>query len=49
MLRVKGEGLQRIRRTKSDAGHRALPLPVFATNMPERRIAVSGGVVSRSS
>ena len=30
VLRVKGAGLQRMRRTKSDAGHRTLPLPVFA-------------------
>ena len=43
MLRVKGEGLQRIRRTKSDAGHRTLPLPAFAVQMLERRVAASGG------
>jgi integrase len=42
MLRVEGEGLQRIRRPKSDAGHRTLPLPVFAVRMLKRR-AVSGG------
>jgi len=30
ILRVKGAGLLRVRRTKSDAGHRTLPLPLFA-------------------
>ncbi len=35
VMRVKGQGLQRVRRTKSDAGHRTLPLPlpVFAVHM----------------
>jgi integrase len=42
VMRVKGQGLQRIRRTKSDAGHRTLPLPVFAVRMLERRAAASG-------
>lgn len=42
MLRVKGEGLRRIRRTKSDAGHRTLPLPEFAVSMLERRRAATG-------
>ena len=32
-----------MRRTKSDAGHRTLPLPVFAIRMLERRRATSGG------
>ena len=41
-MRVKGQGLQRVRRTKSDAGHRTLPLPVFAVRMLERRAAASG-------
>ena len=40
---VKGQGLQRVRRTKSDAGHRTLPLPVFAVRMLERRRAAGGG------
>jgi len=44
ILRVKSEGLQRVRRTKSDAGHRTLPLPIFAMRMLERRRAASGGV-----
>ncbi len=43
ILRVKGQGLQRVRRTKSDAGHRTLPLPEFAVRMLERRRAASGG------
>jgi integrase len=43
VLRVTGAGLQRIRRTKSDAGHRTLPLPAFALSMLERRRATSGG------
>ena len=43
ILRVKGQGLQRVRRTKSDAGHRTLPLPEFALRMLERRMADSGG------
>ncbi len=43
VMRVKGQGLQRVRRTKSDAGHRTLPLPVFAVHMLERRAAASGG------
>ena len=43
VMRVKGRGLQRVRRTKSDAGHRTLPLPVFAVHMLERRAAASGG------
>jgi integrase len=42
VLRVKGAGLQRLRRTKSDAGHRTLPLPLFAVRMLERRVATSG-------
>jgi len=42
VLRVRGVGLQRIRRTKSDAGHRTLPLPVFAMRMLERRRAATG-------
>jgi integrase len=37
ILRVKGAGLLRVRRTKSDAGHRTLPLPLFAMRMLERR------------
>lgn len=37
---MKGAGLQRIR-TKSDAGHRTLPLPLFATQMLDRRLAAS--------
>jgi integrase len=41
IIRVKGAGLQRIRRTKSDAGHRTLPLPLFATRVLERRLAAS--------
>jgi hypothetical protein len=40
---VKGQGLQRVRRTKSDAAHHTLPLPVFAVHMLERRAAASGG------
>jgi integrase len=43
VMRVKGQGLQRVRRTKSDAGHRTLPLPVFAVRMLERRRAAGGG------
>lgn len=39
ILRVKGSGLLRVRRTKSDAGHRTLPLPLFAMRMLERRRA----------
>lgn len=39
ILRVKGAGLLRVRRTKSDAGHRTLPLPLFAMRMLERRRA----------
>jgi integrase len=42
VIRVKGSGLGRIRKTKSDAGHRTLPLPLFATRMLERRITTSG-------
>jgi integrase len=42
VLRVKGAGLHRVRRTKSDAGHRTLPLPVFAQRMLERRREASG-------
>jgi integrase len=41
ILRVKGQGLLRARRTKSDAGHRTLPLPLFAVRMLERRRAAS--------
>jgi integrase len=44
ILRVKGQGLLRVKRTKSDAGHRTLPLPLFAVRMLERRRVVSGGV-----
>jgi integrase len=33
-----------VRRTKSDAGHRTLPLPEFAVRMLERRRAASGGI-----
>ena len=43
VFRVKGAGLQRVRRTKSEAGHRTLPLPLFAMRMLERRITTSGG------
>lgn len=43
VMQVKGQGLLRVRRTKSDAGHRTLPLPVFAVRMLERRMAASGG------
>lgn len=39
---MKSSGLVRIRKTKSDAGHRTLPLPLFATRMLERRITTSG-------
>lgn len=42
VIRVKGSGLLRIRKTKSDAGHRTLPLPLFATRMLERRSTASG-------
>ncbi|MDN5920602.1 MAG: site-specific integrase [Pseudonocardia sp.] len=37
ILRVRGAGLLRACRTKSDAGHRTLPLPLFAVRMLERR------------
>lgn len=43
ILRIKGSGLQRVFRTKSDAGHRTLPLPPFVMRMLERRGAISGG------
>jgi integrase len=43
ILRVKGAGLLRVRRTKSDAGHRTLPLPLFAMRMLERRQAGTTG------
>lgn len=42
IIQVKGAGLLRTRRTKSDAGHRTLPLPLFAIRMLERRIVASG-------
>ncbi|GEL16929.1 hypothetical protein PA7_07660 [Pseudonocardia asaccharolytica DSM 44247 = NBRC 16224] len=44
ILRVKGAGLLRVRRTNSDAGHRTLPLPLFAMRMLERRIVDADGV-----
>jgi len=43
ILRVKGAGLLRVRRTKSDAGHRTIPLPLFAMRMLERRQAGTTG------
>ncbi|MDX6296730.1 MAG: hypothetical protein QOI51_587, partial [Nocardioidaceae bacterium] len=43
VMRVKGAGLQRVRRTKFDAGHRTLPIPDFALRMLERRHSASGG------
>ena len=44
IIRVTGRGLLRVRRTKSDAGHRTLPLPLFAVRMLERRHSDSGGI-----
>jgi integrase len=45
IMRVKGVGLQRVPRTKSTAGHRTLPLPLFAVRMLKRRklASPSGG------
>jgi integrase len=43
IMRVKGQGLLRVRQTKSMAGHRTLPLPHFAMRMLARRQVVSGG------
>ncbi len=37
IIRVKGRGLVRVPRPKSDAGHRTLPLPLFALRMLRRR------------
>jgi len=37
MIRVTGRGLVRVPRPKSDAGHRTLPLPLFAVRMLRRR------------
>jgi integrase len=45
IIRVKGQGLLRVRRTKSDAGHRTLPLPLFAIRMLERLRAESDGAL----
>jgi integrase len=42
VMRVKGAGLQRVRRMKSEAGHRTLPLPLFAMRMLRRRSSDSG-------
>jgi integrase len=43
IMRVKGQGLLRVRQTKSMAGHRTLPLPDFAMRMLARRHVISGG------
>ena len=37
IIRVTGKGLLRVPRPKSEAGHRTLPLPLFAVRMPKRR------------
>jgi len=37
IIRIKGRGLVRVPRPKSDAGHRTLPLPLFALRMLSRR------------
>lgn len=37
IIRVKGKGLVRVPRVKSSAGHRTLPLPLFAVEMLRRR------------
>lgn len=44
IVRVKGRGLQRIQRTKSDAGERTLRLPQFVLSMLRRRKLAAGGV-----
>jgi integrase len=43
IIRVKGKGLLRAPRIKSSAGHRTLPLPLFALEMLDRRLLVSSG------
>ncbi|MDQ2707314.1 MAG: tyrosine-type recombinase/integrase [Actinomycetota bacterium] len=43
IIRVTGKGLLRIPRPKSEAGHRTLPLPLFAVRMLERRMIQLGG------
>ena len=42
IIRVTAKGLLRAPRPKSEAGHRTLPLPLFAMRMLERRIQTSG-------
>ena len=42
IIRVTGKGLLRVPRPKSEAGHRTLPLPLFAMRMLERRIEGGG-------
>ncbi|MDT7586728.1 MAG: hypothetical protein QOE32_4278, partial [Pseudonocardiales bacterium] len=37
IIRVTGKGLLRVRRPKSEPGHRTLPLPLFAMRMLQRR------------
>jgi integrase len=41
IIRVKGKGLVRVPRVKSSAGHRTLPLPLFAVEMLRRRALTS--------
>jgi integrase len=43
IIRVTGVGLLRVPRVKSGAGHRTLPLPLFAMRMLERRLDAGGG------
>jgi integrase len=38
IIRVKGKGLVRVPRVKSSAGHRTLPMPLFAVEMLRRRL-----------
>ncbi|WP_229686695.1 tyrosine-type recombinase/integrase [Longimycelium tulufanense] len=42
LIRVKGKGLQRVPRLKSDSGERTLPLPPFAVAMLRRRRQTRG-------
>jgi integrase len=42
IIRVTGKGLLRVPRPKSEAGHRTLPLPLFAVRMLTRRMELCG-------
>lgn len=42
LIRVRGEGLRRVPRTKTASGERTLPLPPFAVDMLRRRLKARG-------